>query len=289
VLEDGNDGVDVNPSISQALTMASCGAALASFDGTTAYSNGANTGTGYSCAGVGTYGYQYQCVELAMRHFSKKWGLHWYGNAKDLLNTAPRDKVSVYSNGDAAHPPVPGDMVVWTNGAYGHVAVVSAVRSGAVDVIEQNVKGDGAATLSYDGASIGARWGTWIPAGWAHAKANGNTPPPPPPGVNWSCSNSAYAGQQYWTCSSGALYECQSGTAVKQDCGHGCISRPTGTNDLCISNTSGWSCSGSAYAGKQYWTCSGGKIYRCDGTTPTVVACPNGCVVHALGTDDACK
>ena len=37
------------------------------FDGTTAYSNGADTSTGYSCAGPGAYGYRYQCVELVMR------------------------------------------------------------------------------------------------------------------------------------------------------------------------------------------------------------------------------
>ena len=152
--------------------MPACGTALASFDGSTAFSNGVNTGTGVKCAGSGSYGYQYQCVELVMRHFTKKWGLRWWGNAKDLLNIAPRDKVAVYANGDAGHPPKPGDMVVWTNGTYGHVALISAVRSNGIDIIEQNVSGNGRATLPYDGRKIGARWSSWVPAGWAHAKAN---------------------------------------------------------------------------------------------------------------------
>ena len=43
-------------------TAAACGTVLATYDGTSAKSNGVNTGTGYSCAGSGTYGLQYQCV-----------------------------------------------------------------------------------------------------------------------------------------------------------------------------------------------------------------------------------
>ena len=37
---------------------------------------------------------------------------------------------SAYSNGDSAHPPRPGDMLVWTNGT---------------------------------GASLGSRWTSWVP------------------------------------------------------------------------------------------------------------------------------
>ena len=45
----------VNPSgeEQQALSMPACGTTLASFDGTAAKSNGANTGTGVACAGQG--------------------------------------------------------------------------------------------------------------------------------------------------------------------------------------------------------------------------------------------
>src|SRR5260370_31095740 len=102
-------------------------------------------------------------------------------------------------------------MVVWTNGAYGHVALVASVTATAVNVIEQNVVGNGSAQLPYDGAHIGARWATWIPAGWAHAKANGGEAPGSPPNTTWPCAQSAYGGAQLWTCSGGALHECDAG------------------------------------------------------------------------------
>ncbi len=169
IVNPGNDG--------QALSAPSCGTVLASFDGTSAYSNGANTGTGNSCRGQGgiANGLQYQCVELVMRHFKRKWNLRWYGNAKDLLRNAPRADVNVYYNGDKAHPPVPGDLIVWETGQWGHTALVTAVGNDYVDIIEQNVSNsNGKARLGYNKSTgkIAARWNGWVPSGWAHAKVN---------------------------------------------------------------------------------------------------------------------
>jgi hypothetical protein len=322
----------VNPSHGEALTMSDCGTVLGTFDGTNAYSNGGDTSTGYSCAGYGTYGLQYQCVELVMRHFKTHWGLSWSGNAKDLLTNAPSSKVDVHANGDAAHPPVPGDMVVWTKGTWGHVALVTAVHDGKVEILEQNVKGNGHATLSYDGASIGARWGNWIPAGWAHAKANtaggnngtggsggsggtggtagsggtggnggtagsggsgGNGGTGSTSGGGWNCNDSGYNGQQYWTCSGGDLHKCNNGVPEVQSCGgNGCNVNAVGTDDTCKSGGSNvsWNCNNSAYNGQQYWTCSNGDIYKCVNGVPEVQSCGgNGCNVNAVGTDDTCK
>jgi len=170
--------------VSQAWTASACGTVLGTFDGTAAKSNGANTGTGSSCAGTGTYGLQYQCVELVMRHFKTHWNLRWYGNAKDLLAHAktasyfqtgsPAD-VAVYTNGDGAHPPVAGDMIVWTTGTYGHVALVTNVTTSKVEILEQNVSGvtpQGKYTLGFDGKTVAGRWGGVGPAGWVHAKKN---------------------------------------------------------------------------------------------------------------------
>lgn len=312
----------VNPSRSDALAMSPCNTDLGSFDGTTAYSNGDNTGTGYSCAGTGEHGYRYQCVELVMRHFKTHWGLRWYGNAKDLLDNAPSDTVDVYDNGDGAHPPVPGDMIVWGDGGYGHVALVTGVHPGGIDVLEQNVKGDGHATLAWDGATIGPRWGGWVPEGWAHAKANTSTVTSGDGGAGgagattasatatvgattsatsggatssssggggptWDCADSAYNGQQLWTCSNGNLYECQSGVPIEQKCDNGCVVKPLGTNDTCKPAVQ-WSCASSAYNGAQYWTCSGGDLYKCQSGVPMSQECANGCDVHPLGTDDSC-
>jgi hypothetical protein len=168
------EGGSVNPSrdLTRGLTMPPCHTALATWHGTEARSNGVDTGTGNSCGGWGVHGLEYQCVELVMRHFQTTWGTSWYGNAKDLLANAPRVAIAVYWNGDRTHPPVAGDMLVWTQGTWGHVALVTRVGGGTIDVIEQNVAGNGRATFTYVGGTVGGRWGTWTPAGWAHAKAN---------------------------------------------------------------------------------------------------------------------
>ncbi len=300
---DGEDTSASNPSASEALTMPACGTALGTFDGTTAYSNGANTGTGVSCAGGGSYGLRYQCVELVMRHFKTHWGLRWYGNAKTLLAGAPKDSVDVYYNGDKAHPPVAGDMIVWPNGAYGHVALVTAVHASSIDILEQNVKGSGKATLTYANGKIGARWGNWVPQGWAHAKANGGgqnqggggDTDAGGGGVSWDCASSSYAGNQYWTCSGSARYRCSGGVAEVEACPDGCQSNAVGTDDTCKTPPPpppppvNWDCASSSYAGNQYWTCSGSARYKCSGGVPQKDACPNGCQSNALGTDDTCK
>jgi cell division septation protein DedD len=256
----------VNPSVSEALSMPKCGAVLGSFDGTDAHSNGNDTGTGYSCAGTGAYGLQYQCVELAMRHFRTHWNLSWHGNAKDLLDNAPRSSVDVRTNGDGAHPPVPGDMIVWKNGTWGHVALVTNVRSGAIDILEQNVKSSGKATLSWDGARIGARWGGWAPAGWAHAKANhatagGPAPAPAPKPTTTPAPAPAPTPAPTPTTTPPAPAPAPSPT---------------------------WDCKKSAYAGKQFWTCSDGNMFRCDASGSHEIVCPNGCKMNPVGVDDVC-
>lgn len=267
---------------------AACGTVLTSWNGTSVYSNGANTGTGYSCAGLGTYGYRYQCVELVMRHFKTKWGLSWYGHAKDLLTNAPTTSVDVYNNGGSVGP-VPGDMIVFDKSGdpYGHVALVTAVTSTSVTIVEQNVTTSYQRTLSRSGNSVSAGWSGWYTKGWAHAKANtggGST--------GWNCASSAYNGVQYWTCNSSATSrnKCDSaGRHLQETCSRGCYGSPVGKDDLCISPASSWNCANSAYGGQQWWTCSGGSLYKCDSQGGTVVYCPAGCNVGALGTHDTCK
>ena len=55
-----------------------------------------------------------------------------------------------------------------------------------------------------------------------------------PPPVNWNCANSAYNGQQYWTCSGGDIYKCENGVPKVVECNNGCKSNPLGTNDVCL-------------------------------------------------------
>jgi hypothetical protein len=418
IVNDPSTNDDVNESRALAVrgcSMPGCGSVLVSFDGTDAKSNGEDTGTGNSCAGSGAFGLQYQCVELVMRHFMRKWGLSWRGHAKALLDNAPRASVDVYSNGDAAHPPVPGDMIVWTGGDYGHVVLVTNVSATEVEAIEQNYCGSGRLRMPYSGGRVGARRpGGAEPAGWAHAKANTasgvappiSTPPvscdgsasgmssvwtctadrssrqrcvggavqteacpapcetrpagqddlcgaaapvcgasgqaccagsscsaglacqsgrcatpamPPPvcggegqaccmgsscnaglscvgatcaraSGVSWDCSRSQYNGAQYWTCGTdGARYRCSGGAPQREACAGGCFARSTGQDDLCAEVASSWDCSRSSASGAQFWTCSSGSLYRCESGAGRVVRCPSGCASRPVGTHDVCN
>lgn len=56
-----------NVSLSSCGDAPSCGTTMATYNGIAAKSNGGNQCTGNSCGGYGTYGYKYQCVELAQR------------------------------------------------------------------------------------------------------------------------------------------------------------------------------------------------------------------------------
>ena len=56
------------------------------------------------------------------------------------------------------------------------MGLVTQVSGSSVSIIEQNVKGSGQATLTYDGKTVGPRWTGWPTLGWAHAKDNHATP-----------------------------------------------------------------------------------------------------------------
>jgi hypothetical protein len=109
-------------------------------------------------------------------------------------------------------------------------------------------------------------------------------------GGGWNCANSSYNGVQYWTCNGNNRTKCDaSGNPTTSTCGWACYTMPTGRDDLCVNTTTGWNCANSAYGGTQLWTCSGGSLYKCSGTTNLKVTCPLGCNVNPLGTNDTCK
>ena len=120
-------------------------------------------------------------------------------------------------------------------------------------------------------------------------------PPPPPAPGSWSCKKSSYKGQQLWTCSGKTLHRCFGGKPAQKSCPAGCKSNPLGTDDVCLGSQPppppkvNWSCKKSSYKGQQLWTCSGGTLYRCFGTTPSQKHCPAGCNYNALGQNDTCK
>ncbi len=106
-------------------------------------------------------------------------------------------------------------------------------------------------------------------------------------GGGWSCGNSQYNGQQYWTCSNGTLYKCDGGGHVESvACGSvGCKGNAPGTDDQC-----NWNCASSAANGAQWWTCHNGNLFECDGAGhPKMTYCGGlGCKSNAAGTNDQC-
>jgi surface antigen len=121
----------------------SCGTAISSYNGVSAKSNGKDQCTGSCCGGSISTGCAYQCVELAQRYMHEKHGIApiWHDNANMMCGSYPAG-ISKTSN------PQPGDLWVRTSGTYGHVAVITAVHSSTVDVIEQNSSPSGRNTYN---------------------------------------------------------------------------------------------------------------------------------------------
>lgn len=124
-----------------------------------AYSNGAQTGTGY--------GY-WQCVEYVKRLYSQKLGISGFsGNAYTYYNKASALGLRSYPNG-SPFSPWPKDILVYSGGTggYGHVAVITAVRSDSIDVIEQNVNRYTAYRTIPKSGNTFSKWGSYSVTGW---------------------------------------------------------------------------------------------------------------------------
>lgn len=123
--------------------------------------HGRNTVDGYNV------GLKYQCVEFVKRYYLEHYHHRMpnsYGNAKDFFDAAIADGalnadrgLLQFTNPSKAKPEV-GDLVVldgWGGNPYGHVAIVSAVQDGEVEVIQQNT---GSTRNAYDIDLIDGRW-----------------------------------------------------------------------------------------------------------------------------------
>ena len=104
-------------------------------------------------------GLKYQCVEFVKRYYLEHYGHRMpnsYGHAKDFFDTTLVDStlntdrgLLQFTNPSATKPRV-GDLVVldaWKGNSFGHVAIVSAVDNGEVEVIQQNTR---STRTSYD-------------------------------------------------------------------------------------------------------------------------------------------
>ncbi len=158
---------------------AQVGREIDSYKGVAVYYNGKNIenniGRHYSEDGY-YYGEKWQCVEFVKRFYYEAKGHRMpdiLGNAKDFFDPAvPQGKLNhrrglvQYRNGGKVGPEV-DDLLVFTGTKYGHVAIITAVSTDTIEIIQQNVIGQSRQiiplTIKKDRYYIGT---TNPPAGW---------------------------------------------------------------------------------------------------------------------------
>lgn len=122
------------------------------FNGVSVYHNGGVDQThGRNLTNDGyNLGIRYQCVEFVKRYYFEYYQHKMpdsYGHAKSFYDPSVRPgelnkqrDLYQYSNGGNMQPKV-GDIVIFegtTMNSYGHVAIVSQVQSGSIEIIQQN-------------------------------------------------------------------------------------------------------------------------------------------------------
>lgn len=126
---------------------------LSSYLGVPAYQNGPiitmSHGKNYASDGY-YYGQKWQCVEYVKRFYHDALGHSMpdvWGHACDFfdpqvvhgqLNKA-RNLWQFQNGGDI--PPAENDLLVFQNGGYGHVAIITRVSENVIEVIQQNIFG----------------------------------------------------------------------------------------------------------------------------------------------------
>lgn len=215
-----------------------------------------------------TTGCAYQCVEYAQRYMHEKHGIiaNWHKNANMMCSDLPSG-ISKTSN------PQAGDLFVRTSGTWGHVAVISAVHSNTVDVVEQNSSPSGKNT--YNRADAGC----FLTAG--HAPSDG------------TCSHLGYyCGNDGLGKSANNLYYCKGSGAdpvLAEDCAFTCGTMTSGYDDKCVSGSCSKVNTGN-YCGDDKIGGNAGFLYRCESSKPQgAKKCANGCVTAAAGSNDYCK
>jgi surface antigen len=122
------------------------------FNGVAIYFNGGvNNVSGRNLSADGyNLGLRYQCVEFVKRYYFERFGHRMpdsYGHAKDFYDAAlpdgtlnQRRMLLQFSNGGSSRPEAE-DILVFSPSLlnpYGHVAIVSAVTDGSIEIAQQN-------------------------------------------------------------------------------------------------------------------------------------------------------
>lgn len=123
-----------------------------SLDGVYVYYNGSvgNTFERNTASGGYNIGLEYQCVEFVKRYYYERYRHKMpdpWGHARDFFQPRLKDGkwnerrgLTQFHNGTRAKP-MKGDLVVFdatARNAYGHVAIVSSVGDGEIEIIQQN-------------------------------------------------------------------------------------------------------------------------------------------------------
>lgn len=141
---------------------------LDSLNGVVVYCNGGFSGNcGRNVVDGYNIGLKYQCVEFVKRYYFERFRHRMpdsYGHAKDLFDTAVADGamntrrgLRQFINGSASRPR-PDDLLVldgWRGNRYGHVAIISRVQDGEVEVVQQNT---GRTRGTYDLDLVDGQW-----------------------------------------------------------------------------------------------------------------------------------
>ncbi len=154
-----------------------------SYRGVSVYDNGLlffrSYGKNYSGDGY-YYGQKWQCVEFIKRFFyeAKKHKMpDVMGHAKSFFDeqvpdggTNSRRNLIQFRNG-SNQKPQPDDLLVFTDTKFGHVAIVTKVSDGSLEVIQQNILGHPRQSFSL-ASSNGHHFVTAPrkPAGWLRSQ-----------------------------------------------------------------------------------------------------------------------
>ncbi len=117
---------------------------IGSYQGVIAYSNGQDTGKYSFTEPIGQDGKKYQCVEYCRRFYRLHYGVDtsgWEINADDWYVLGPYWGLQRFANNGTSLPQ-PGDILCFNTGSYGHVAIVTSVDAGDVNVIQQNASAE---------------------------------------------------------------------------------------------------------------------------------------------------
>lgn len=126
------------------------GKKIDSYKGVAVFYNGKDNykshGNNYSSDGY-YYGQKWQCIEFVKRFYYDALGhkmTNPFGNAKEYFDLSLKqgeynEKRGLYqyrNKGNTA--PKVDDILVFTNGKYGHVAIITGVNKDSVEIIQQN-------------------------------------------------------------------------------------------------------------------------------------------------------